>query len=94
MSTLPRPSLWEIVTGKRDQEIFEGFAAAAIAAGEIREGAKEARKEYRRGRYIESHGPLRGAQLGIQTKKCWHRSEPSRRCPASGSSRTTPGVRS
>ncbi|KAG8805296.1 hypothetical protein FRC17_005577, partial [Serendipita sp. 399] len=44
-----RPSWWEILTGRRDQEIFEGFAAAAIAAGEIKEGAKEARKEFNRG---------------------------------------------
>lgn len=46
-----RPSWWEIVTGQRDQEIFEGFAAAAIAAGEIREAGKEAKKELQRGKY-------------------------------------------
>ena len=45
----PIPSWWDILTGKRDQEIFEGFASAAIAAGEIKEGAKEARKEMQRG---------------------------------------------
>jgi hypothetical protein len=45
----PAPSWWEILTGKRDREIFEGFASAAIAAGEIKEGAKEARKELKRG---------------------------------------------
>lgn len=44
----PVPSWWEMLTGKRDQEIFEGFAAAAIAAGEIKEGAKEARKDLKR----------------------------------------------
>lgn len=49
ITAAPIPSWWEIVTGKRDQEIFEGFASAAIAAGEIKEGAKEARKELKRG---------------------------------------------
>lgn len=45
----PIPSWWEILTGQKDQEIFEGFASAAIAAGEIKEGAKDARKELKRG---------------------------------------------
>jgi hypothetical protein len=44
------PSWWEILTGKRDQEIFEGFAAAASAASDIREGAREAKKEFERGK--------------------------------------------
>ncbi|CAG7848201.1 SubName: Full=Uncharacterized protein {ECO:0000313/EMBL:CCA75083.1} [Serendipita indica DSM 11827] len=39
------PSWWELLTGQRDREIFEGFAAAAIAAEEIKEGAREAKKE-------------------------------------------------
>ncbi|KAG8754175.1 hypothetical protein FRC14_005314 [Serendipita sp. 396] len=43
-----RPSWWQILTGRHDKEIFEGFAAAAMAAGEIKEGAKEARKEWNR----------------------------------------------
>lgn len=47
--SVPKPSWWEIVTGQRDKEIFEGFAAAAIAAGEIKEAGKEAKKELKRG---------------------------------------------
>lgn len=48
----PVPSWWEILTGKKDREIFEGFASAAIAAGEIREGAKEAKKILGKGRCL------------------------------------------
>jgi hypothetical protein len=47
--SVPKPSWWEIVTGQRDKEIFEGFAAAAVAAGEIKEAGKEAKKELKRG---------------------------------------------
>jgi hypothetical protein len=50
----PVPSWWEMLTGQRDREIFEGFASAAIAAGEIKAGAKEARKELKRGQYRPS----------------------------------------
>jgi len=52
--SVPKPSWWEIVTGQKDKEIFEGFAAAAIAAGEIKQAGKEAKKELKRGQLLYS----------------------------------------
>ncbi|PVF95748.1 hypothetical protein CPB86DRAFT_787758 [Serendipita vermifera] len=53
-ATIKGPSWWEMLSGKRDQEIFEGFAAAAIAAGEIKEGAREAKKELNRDKKLHA----------------------------------------